>query len=469
MKILKKYRLLFLLLLLPFLWKCATYYRRTLQFQEYVQSGNFDKADLWLENDSKDKEGKNKLLYLFNRGYVNFILGQPQKSNLYFQQADQLIEDQMKNPVNEALALLSNPMIKPYKPEDFEAVMLHYFTALNYISTSQLSDALVECRRVNIKLNKLNDSYSNKKNRYQRDAFAHLLMGLVYEASRDYNNAFIAYRNAYEIYRDDYSKQFGVSAPQQLRNDLLRTAYICGFFDEVRYYEKEFNTQYQHVLTTEPQLVFFWMNGFGPVKHEWSINFTVLPGQVGYVTFVNEEMGINLPFYIGDRPANERNGFSQLRFLRVAFPKYIERAPIYVSSTIDINGKTAQLQMAENINDIAFKTLHDRMMRELGNSLLRLAAKKALETAASSQNANLGTAVSIANALTEKADTRNWQTLPYSISYIKQPLREGENKITFTATGRRGERKNHELIIHALKGQIYFVPYHTIESFNPVQ
>ena len=34
--------------------------------------------------------------------------------------------------------------------------------------------------------------------------FAHLLMGSIYETTGDLNNAFIAYRNAYEVYKRDY-------------------------------------------------------------------------------------------------------------------------------------------------------------------------------------------------------------------------------------------------------------------------
>ncbi len=77
---------------------------------------------------------------------------------------------------------------------------LNYYKALNYINLGRYDEALVECRRINIKLNQLNDKYKDKKNKYSGDAFAHLLMGIIYDASKDYNNAFIAYRNALEVY-----------------------------------------------------------------------------------------------------------------------------------------------------------------------------------------------------------------------------------------------------------------------------
>ena len=459
----RAYRWLLWFVLFAIFCGCATYYRKTLQFQEYVVTGNFEKADQWLDKESKDKKGKNVLLYNLNRGYVSFMLQNYEASNHYFHTADLLIEDYIKNPANEALALLSNPTVKPYKPEDFEAVMLHYFTALNFVAMGKYSDALVECRRVNIKLNQLNDKYKDHKNRYQRDAFAHLLMGLIYEANRDYNNAFIAYRNAAEIYEQDYAKNFGVHIPQQLKQDILRTAYLTGFFDEVRFYEKIFSMNYTHTPVTNPEVIVFWLNGFGPIKHEWSINFTQLPGNTGFITLVNPDLGLNFPFYIGDRPAHERSAFSQFSMLRVAFPKYVERPPLFTSASIEGIKENYSLQMVENINDIAFKTLHDRMLRELSNSLLRLFTKKALEYAVRQQNSNLGAAVSIANALTEKADTRNWQTLPYSISYCRIPAREGINELSLTLHGHNNSKKTHKIRVNCGKSGLYFYSFHSLE------
>ena len=116
---------------------------------------------------------------------------------------------------------------------------------MNYLQMDQMEEALVEVRKINIKLNELNDKYPDYKNRYQRDAFAHLLMGLIYEASGNYNDAFIAYRNAYETYQSDYVKNFGLGAPLQLKYDLLRMASLCGFTSELRQYETEFGLTYQ--------------------------------------------------------------------------------------------------------------------------------------------------------------------------------------------------------------------------------
>src|SRR5262245_58372875 len=104
---------------------------------------------------------------------------------------------------------------------------------------SKYEEAIVECRRLSIRMQKLTDKYSSE-NKYQRDAFCHTLMGIIYQASKDYNNAFIAYRNALEIYDEDYTRLFGVSAPGQLKIDLMNTAYWSGFREEFQAYREQF-------------------------------------------------------------------------------------------------------------------------------------------------------------------------------------------------------------------------------------
>ena len=81
--------------------------------------------------------------------------------------------------------------------------------------------------------------------------------------------------------------------------------------------------------------------------------------------------------------------------------------------------------MAEDINKVAFHSLNQRMLQEFGKGLLRAALKKAAEHSIRKEDDRLGALIGIVNAITEKADTRNWQTLPHSIFYSRVPLKEG--------------------------------------------
>jgi len=465
MKSIRKYsRILVLGLAVVLIIGCASYYQKNIEFQNYVTQGNFERADHWLDKNDKDADGKNMLLYYLNRGYVSWIMQNYGESNKYFSIAEKVIEDYVKNYYLEALTYISNPTIKPYKPEDFEVVMVNYFMALNFIQMGKYEDAIVECKRINIKLNQLNDKYKDHKNRYQRDAFAHNLMGIIYEADKDYNNAFIAYRNALEIYETDYKEYFDISVPEQLKEDILRTAYLTGFNDEVAYYEEKFNKKFEYQPNENGELVFFWLNGFGPYKAETSINFVKVPNsRSGYVTMVNDEYDLSFPIYIGDKTKKEKDAFHDLRFFRVAFPKYVERSPYYTNAHITTNSDTYNLELMKDINDIAFKTLKDRMLREMATAIGRLATKKALEALADEEDEALGTLVNIVNTVTEKADTRNWQTLPYSISYSRIPLEEGLNNITLHTNSPYGT-KTQNFKFSGEKGKTVFHAYHTIAS-----
>lgn len=443
---------------------CATYYKKTQQFQDYVMHGEMQEAAGWLENNDRMQKGINRLLYLMNDGWVHWMLNDYTTSNDRLNEADYMIEDLQKNLALEGLALITNPTVKPYQPEDFEKVFVNYYKALNYLSLGQYDEAMVECRRMNIILYQLNDKYKEKKNRYSDDAFAHILIGLMYEAGNDPNNAFIAYRNALEAYQKVYQENFNVAAPVQLKKDLLRTAYQMGFYDELRQYEDQFRMRHQdNENPGDGDLVVIWHNGFGPVKAEWSINFSVMRGEGGWVTFVNDEMGLSIPLYFGNESKEEQSSFSDLSFVRIAFPKYVERKPVFTTAKVTTTGASQTLELAEDVNAIAFKTLRDRMLRELTNSLLRFAVKRTAEEAARKENKDIGAAISIINALTEKADTRNWQTLPYSIYYTRVPLPAGSHQINLE-TSANGNTTTHTFNVDIKAGQTTFYTYRSLES-----
>ena len=438
---------------------CATYYAKNIKLYQAIETGQFETADKLLEKDTKSPNNRNHLLYYLNRGYVSWRLNDNRKSVDQFNTAENIIDDYNKNFGAEVLALISNPMVKPYRAEDFEVVMVNCFKAINFMQLDNNEAAMVECRRINLKLNALNDKYKDHKNRYQRDAFANTMMGLLYDANGDYNNAFIAYRNALEIYETDYASNFNVQAPKQLKLDILRTAYIIGFGEELDFYERKFGMKYTPAKKNDAEMVFFWMNGFGPVKDEWSVNFTIIKGTGGLVTFVNDEFNFSFPFFLG---SSEKSSFSDLKLIRVAFPKYVERKPTSVSAVITSDTKSYALEQVEDINAIAFKTLNDRFMREMANSLLRVATKQAMEEVTRKENKNIGSILSILNAATEKADTRNWQCLPHGISYARIPLNSGENKLALNVKMIDGKTVTNDVSIYAKQGKTYFHAFHTL-------
>ena len=112
---------------------CATWYQRSMAFQQAVGDGEFEQAEKLLKKDKRQSRKKNQILYYLNLGYVHFMLGNRAESNAAFETAERLTEEQQKNALTEAAVLVSNPEARAYKPEDFEVIMINVYKALNYL------------------------------------------------------------------------------------------------------------------------------------------------------------------------------------------------------------------------------------------------------------------------------------------------------------------------------------------------
>lgn len=439
---------------------CTTYYQKSYDLMQAVYNGNLNQAENLMKDKKWQKPKRNILLFYLNKGTVLWMNGKNAESNLYFKQADYFVEDFRKNYAESFVSLFTNPNFTTYNGETFEQILIHYYSTMNFVQMGDYDNALVACKRMIESSQRVNDLYKNK-NKYRRDAFAHNLLGMIYDAQKDYNSAFIAYRNAYNIYKEDYVTQLGTEIPLQLKKDILRTAQLIHFSEELSQYETEFNMKAQPVPEGTAPLVFFWNNGLGPVKDENSINFAIVPLQNGWVDFVNADLGLHFPFYVGSE--DEKKSLSRLKVVRVAWPKYLTRVPLYNKAQIvDSLNNRSDLCLAEDINAIAYKSLDDRMLKEIGEAVLRLALKQAAEQVARNQNEGAGLALNLLNTFTEQADTRNWQLLPYSINYTRMFLPVGPQKIRLETSNKDSVEKN-EFFVDMKKGQTNFQAFQTLQ------
>jgi hypothetical protein len=204
--------------------------------------------------------------------------------------------------------------------------------------------------------------------------------------------------------------------------------------------------------------VVLWNNGLGPIKDEWGINFAIIYGTGGWVTFVNKDYGMSFPFYIGD---SDLNG---LTWIKVVFPKYVERPELFTSARMIYTDQAFVFDKVENINAISFKILQERMMLEFGKSLLRVALKQAAAAQAGKENEGLGVALSLLGSATESADTRNWQTLPHSIYYTRIPLEAGDHELKMHLKAIGGETVEHIIDVNIHEGATLVYPINTMAT-----
>lgn len=423
---------------------CSPVYVKNFKYESFVRSGDLGKAAHFLDDNNFFSKSRNRLLYCMEKGKILHLQEQYAASNALLNEADQLIEDLRMDVGSEALSLLTNDQMRPYRPEEFETVAVHYYKALNYMALQQPAEALVEARRINLALNRLDDKYADHKNKYQDDALAHILMGAIYESTGDYNNAFIAFRNAYDLFDEKKGSYLGAELPGDLILDLIHTAQRAGFQNEAAFYERKHpNAVRERGDNPGGNLYLFWENGLGPVKSEWSVNFTILPLGENRYAFVNNDLNLSFPFeYDGKKKKKKKEeagkekeddgiDIEDIQFLRVAFPRYVSRPyQSYSAVNLSVNRRRYNLSLVEDYEVIARKSLEDRFFREAAKGLLRLATKKITEMQLRKENETAGALLGVVNALSEKADTRNWQTLPSSVSYAKIPLRKGRNLIS---------------------------------------
>lgn len=458
--------------LMLFLFSCASYNEKIAGYYKQIAQGNYNEAAKELDKNSLLQKPRNKLLFLMEKGKTSHLIGDYENSNRYFNEADQLLEDGLGGAMDAVVGTLVNPMSQRYKGEDFEKFMIHYYKALNYLYLNKREDAIVEARRITLQTQEQGDKFNEKDTRYSKDAFSLMLQGLIYESDGDVNNAFIAYRNAAEVYLNSKDNTYyGTTMPGELQQDVLRTADANGFKSELTRFEGLFNLKYQpKPASPGGDLIFFWENGLAPVKQQEEFIFSLVRGNNGSLVFTNATGTIFLPF----NNSNKDFDLNSVQSLRATYPKYVAQPTYFSGATISTSQSTVTLEKAEDINALAVKTLDQRFPQEMAKILTRLAVKKSAEYAlkASSKGSGpngkdntllegLGFGMQLYSLLSEKADTRNWQSLPSAINYARLPLQKGENTITITFKGANGANETKTIQVTGT-GKMQFYNYSTL-------
>jgi hypothetical protein len=145
----------------------------------------------------------------------------------------------------------------------------------------------------------------------------------------------------------------------------------------------------------------------------------------------------------------------------------MERPVYYQNASISIDGISQPLQKIEDVNRIAFKCLDERMQEEFAKALLRVALKKVAEYELRKRDKALGSVLGVMNALSERADTRNWQTLPYEVYYARVPLKAGRNKVNLNLKA-SARVDSYDFEYDVQPGQVLFHTFTSLESKLPV-
>jgi hypothetical protein len=405
---------------------CASYTQVALQVRDPLVRGDFAAAETLLV---AKKPGGDGLPYLMELGLVLRYRGELERSNQVFDEAELLVDDLYTKSISkEALALVTSDETIPYDGEMWERVLVNYYRALNYVDLGSYEDALVECRKINQKLQVYGDA-SDKPPTYATDAFAQYLTALLYEAGGQVDDAWISLRHADSAYVG-YEKAYGLPAPVSLKRDMLRLARQQGYADDERRLRERWGdveAPSTEELLEKGEIVVFWEEGFIPAKIQQDLFVPILKHDVRDDRLV---WARTLAGRAELRPAYEKTELEYL--LRIAVPTYPPRAPSERRgwAELSVGGATARSEPVEDLDAIARRGLEDRMGAILFKTILRALAKYAISKGVESKKGDVaGTLVNLVTAATEKADTRSWITLPRAVHLVRLVVPPGVHDV----------------------------------------
>lgn len=364
---------------------CATYSAGFVKIES--AAANRDLTGAIKSLDELKLSGADEALHHLNKGTLLRLQENYTESNKHFDVAKNLADKLSAISATEQVASVAvNDTLKAYEGLPSEQLMLYSFEALNYLQLGELDSAAVEARQFDLKQGLLAKKNGNAK--YLSGAFVRYLNSMVYEAVGERDSARIEMNKALEGYKAQNSS-FGV--PQGVVTDLARL--------EAR-------------KPPVSEAVFILHNGLGPSLNEFTIRVA---------------------------NPNPQNGSA---LLSLAIPKFSKRSVPVDHVTLSAGSVSANSEIVEDINDIAEKSLNDRIpaitARALARMLVKNVAAKAVKDKTKDQG-GLGLLMSIAadvgTAVSERADTRTWSLLPGNINMARLPLSAGKHNIIATYYG----------------------------------
>lgn len=374
---------------------------------------NYAGAQAYLEKAKEGEYGKkNMVLYYLDHGSVLHHAGKYQESDASFDKAQTRIDELYTKSITQAGGLmLLNDSTMDYAGEPFERVLTNVFRALNFVFLGKPEEAVVESRKAEEFLTRLNASVG-KAGVYKDDAFARYLDALLYDDEGKRDDARIsmeAANAAYAAYKADY----GTPVPNfSLPEDTQRKS---------------------------GELVFIHYNGVAPrkVSKTWQIAW----GQA--LAIANSDEGSK-----DQRFANGLRAGILGNSITVSYPAYVQDPFIIANSEVSVDsGPATGTILMSDISAIATKNLADRVSVIKARSIARAMVKYVIAEAASRAAAKAcdkmpggyfaiqacklsSRAVSHgAAAASESADTRAWSALPSQIRMARVKLPAGRHEI----------------------------------------
>ena len=416
-----------------------------------LEAGQPEKAYADLQ---KNAPKKSDIPFLFELGLVAHYANHFQESNTALDQAGDIAEDRYTKSVSkEAVSLVTSDQMRPYPGTRYERLLSHYYRTINYVYLNQLEGALVECRRATALINYFKGE-DEKYDFFGAGFLAHL-SGILFEASGEWNDAYISYKQAAEYYQNA-SEKTGVEMPVDIGHSLVRLARRLGFADDLERYPEQYG-EFSPRPENTGELILFYESGYVPSKSEEALTFPILKKDD-----VEDEKFV--PTLIG-RKGMVYEDIELEYLLRVAIPTIDSHRPLFSGIEVAVGAVKASGVLVEDVENTAIETFNAQRTGILLRTLLRAVGKYLLYREANKQHEALGILVNLAGVVSEQADTRSWQTLPNQIFMVRMPLPAGTHTLNLSFLDANGRVRGRDSVpdIKIYRNRITFWNHRTYE------
>lgn len=442
---------------------CSSYVERSTLIKQALLAEDYEKA---LGNVEEIDRSTSELLYLYEKGLVLHYQDRFVESNEVFEQAELLLEDlYTKSVTRELAALVVKDDIAKYRGDPFEAVLVNYYKILNYLHLGDIEGALVECRRVNRKLQMIIDAGEES---YENDPFLQYLTAMVYDAAGDIEDAAVSYRAAAEAY-EDLRADGGASPPPSLLCDAARNASRLGDAEAAGQYEGDAPGDCPPRERERGALNVFLESGYVTHKTEESVVIPIYEDDDDYDD--HDTFAVTLA---ERRHMARRKGVKVTQVVKIAMPVLVEDPVPFHHAVLRARPAGADADRHHEspvvearttlVEDVGVHARHAFTAKEgkiLVRTIIRALAKLAAQNKAEDKDTALGVLVNIFNVATETADTRSWSTLPQRIDMARLQLPAGTWDVDVTLYNGSDERLDEFTITDVVvqSGESSFINY----------
>lgn len=434
---------------------CSTGLKRFHLLSDTASKGNYLKCVKDIRKAKKLYGDNNRFLYFMDQG-VLFHYAEEYDSSLYFfETAEKVLDDLYARSItNEAAALLTNDLLRPYPSKRYEEVLLHQLMSFDYLGKNKPDEALVETRKFQLIVDRFK-SKDGRASTYEDDGMVQYFSSIVYGEQGFKDDAAISLFNAIKAFRKS-----PVEPPKQVLDQAFYLFKDLGRSEDINQLSLSSSTPKENVWGfsgEESEIILVGYAGRGPDLGQVTFAGTYVVGGFivgGYSKPDGEFVHVSLPApllpesemkKLEEGKKNSAGTTFHIKFaLPVAmslpsqtarFSVSVDNASSGVESVVLANNDALLLQ---DVSDNMDATLVRTAIRVVIRTIAAQKAKQKMETASPLANFLLNVGTDVLSDQLEKADTRVCFLVPKTIQIARIAVKPGMHRVEAFAQNSSG-------------------------------